>query len=311
MTKRIRQVGSIVLLVFGCISFLLYSTDDLVVSAPPISTEHCESAYFKYIPVMLTDNNDIYIDTVIDGKFYTLLLDLGFNGFVSLQDDRSDRLALQKKIGVSTRYNIRGSAYSVSRYKVSRVCLGCFSWTDAIIETRPKEISIQNRFTKDGTAPKIKHDGLFGWVPFECFNLFLNIRSGEAACCSDIKTLEQQGYAVKTWACVPLLLDRGLVEFEVTTPDGTVRCCVDSGCSVSFVNKELIGKSLTESCFDSNNFVNYPFLVVGEVDLGPIVLRQIPNHLPISIPLTLGVDFLLKHQVFIDFRQKLIYLSQD
>lgn len=278
-------------------------------SSVPVNIVREQQKYYVNISVALSDNNTPLINAEMDGKTYSLMLDLGYTGCISLQDKLLCKVAPKVYIGETTKYNFKGTARQVDRYKIPRVTIGNVSWKEPVLESRSDAAAIEIRFREDGNTPTIYCDGLFGWRPFQCFNLFLDLGNSKAACCDSIETLKDRGYPVETWVRTALLTDRHLVEFEATTPEGFIRCSLDTGCTFSFLSRELPGKSITEAYFDSSTFEKYPFLIVDGTDLGPLVLRQIPNRIPIPIPLTLGMDFFMEHQVFLDFKNKLIYLS--
>lgn len=269
-----------------------------------------QKKWFFFFPVTFSSINLPCIDARIDGESFSMVLDLGFRGYVSLLSKHLEKISSKKQIGTKQKYNFKGIAHSFNCYSIAEISVGDVFWRNPILEELSENFLAQTRIRKeDSTTPIVYKDGSLGWWVFRRTNLFLDLGNAEAAVGFRLDTLMECGYPVDTWAHAPLLLDRGLVEFEATTSEGPIRCCLDTGSTWNILNGQIEGISVYDACVNPKHFIEYPILMVGETNIGPIVFRQIPVNLPIFIPITLGVDFFLQHQVFIDFREKRIYFS--
>lgn len=264
--------------------------------------------YLLYFPVVVVEQKLPIVQGEIDGRVFPLLLDLGFKGQVSLRTLELDKLPSRNFIRTIVRTGFSGSA-DTRCYSISRIRIGNLSWPHPILEGRDEEVMAGGRILEDLRADKpFPFSGAVGWWLFFSMNLLLDLAHSEAAVCDSVETLRERGYPVDSWIETPLLLDRGFLEFEAITPEGAMRCTLDTGCSVNIRNKLVRDKSLQDMAFNPINFGEYPFILIGDSDLGPVQFRQLP--LSPTLSLMLGVDFFLQHQVFIDFRKGKIFISK-
>lgn len=288
--------------------FYIFCTKEV---PPPetVASPSQKRTYFSTIPVRMSSANLPCISAIIDGESFSVVLDLGLRGEFSLPRKHLERISHKKLVGTDRIYSFMGNNYLVPFYKVPRASIQAASWREPVIGERCDEYAREIRIIHDKDDPVDEYDGAMGWLLFREMNLLLDFGNGKAVICDGLGTLRKRGYLVDSWVRTPLLIDRGIVECEATTPDGIIRCFLDTGTTCNFLHKEMPGKSMADACLDHNNFVEYSSFKVGETELGPIVLRQVPVRLPISVPVVLGMDFFLNHQVFIDFVEGYLYFS--
>ena len=146
---------------------------------------------------------------------------------------------------------------------------------------------------------------------FNQYTLFLDLDHSTITICDSIETFREKGnHLLSTFTKIPFLDDRNLIEFIAMSPDGPLRCFLDSGCTFNHINVEnLDNKPLDEMVQNEENFVDYLTFQIEGKDFGPITFRPFPIKLPIHIEAILGMEFLSEHLVFIDFKNRYIYIA--
>lgn len=125
------------------------------------------------------------------------------------------------------------------------------------------------------------------------------------------------------------MLDRGFIEFEAMTEGGTLRCLLDTGSTLSMLNKDLESFCNDHMIFNSKNIDQYPILNpenknllvfdskdtqqlsifnIGGKEFGPMVFNRIQS--PMAIDAIIGMEFFESTLIFIDFWNETIYFYE-
>jgi hypothetical protein len=194
---------------------------------------------------------------------------------------------------------------------------------------------INSEFEKDTILMKkeesspVSHLGRIGWPIFHNFNFFFDCDNALIAFCDSLDTLKRQGYPVDSFIETQLLLDRNLIEFEVMTEKGPLRCILDTGSTKNILNKEIEGGSPNhmifnpdnvdqhpvstdaksdQMVFDSNDIYDVEVFKIGKKDFGAVTFQKIKT--PLEIDAIIGMEFLDSKLVFIDFPNHKIYFYE-
>jgi len=89
------------------------------------------------------------------------------------------------------------------------------------------EFVADSTFVQDGSSPSPREPGRLGWQLFYNANLLIDVNHSTIAFSDSIETLEKYGYSSSDFVQTPLFLERGVVEFDVDTSNGLVRCMLD------------------------------------------------------------------------------------
>lgn len=151
--------------------------------------------------------------------------------------------------------------------------------------------------------------GVIGWRVFSISNLFLDLGDSLIAFADSVEILKQNGYGELDFIKIPLLLDRGLVELQAESPEGPLRCVLDTGSSASAIHRDLKeGQTLEQAMKD--NISNDLSLTIGGKNFGPILFFHFPIESPLKVDAILGMEFLKEHVLFLDFAEGYAYLSK-
>jgi len=140
--------------------------------------------------------------------------------------------------------------------------------------------------------------------------VLVDIKNSSIAICDSIETLGKQGYRIENFVKIPLLSNQGVAEFMASICDRSIRCVLDTGCTLNLMNADLEDKqSFEQTIWDEKNTRNATIRIdAQEFDSMPFL--HIPIKTPIPIDAVLGMTFFANHIVFIDFVNKTIYLAE-
>lgn len=283
---------------------------------PPQKTQHLKCIYGSYfIPISIskfTAANQPCISAKINDQTISLMLDLGLRGQFSFSSQFLSGIENKTYLRSKKMYGIRGIEYEEKIFEIPEITIG------SMIFSHPNIHECAERFHADATLMKKDNElstpepGKAGWELFGNINLFLDLRNSKIAFCDSLSTLENHGYKIANFTKTPLLLQRGLVEFETETPQGCLRCMLDTGATWNILNTEVEeGKSIEQVVHESSNILEYLSFKIGTQDFGPIAFHCIPIKIPIHIEAILGMEFLEDHLVFLDFADNHAYFLKE
>jgi len=268
-----------------------------------------------FVPVPITKLSSIQspcVDVCIDDKIYSMELDLGFRGDLTFVNSIVEEIATKTFILTKPMYGIRGKEYITHLYQIPKIRIGAMAFIQPTLQQDNEEFIADSVFVRDGGKPSPREPGRLGWELFYNVNLLVDVKNSRIAFCDSLETLKNQGYLTDNFTKVPLLIERGLIEFEANTPEGPRHCTLDTGTTWNVLNTEIEkGKSIEQVAWEPSNMLKYSSFTIGKKDFGAISFHRIPIKLPIRIEVTLGMEFFEDHLVFIDFSEKQIYFAKD
>jgi hypothetical protein len=102
-----------------------------------------------------------------------------------------------------------------------------------------------------------------------------------------------------------------MLQFEATTPTGSIRCWLDTGATWNILNIESDNNKTAEQlAWDAYNSKNIPIFKINQHDFGPIKFREIPIRFPFHVQAILGMEFFNEHLVFLDFDKNYAYFAK-
>ncbi len=277
-------------------------------------THDSRTEYFVSVPISEYSSANLpCVNVEIEGRQLLFLLDLGFRGDLSLDNDVLDSLDSKTFVGERRTYGVRGKPYTNKSYRIPKAVIGSMSFSPPMVQEENSEFLKDSRIAINDNIESSKEVGRLGWELFLQSNLLLDIPHSQIAFCDSLDTLIKHGYQNETFTRIPLLLERGLVEFEASISDGVLRCMLDTGATFSVLNNDVEeeGKSLDGLAWDPDKVAEYPSLKINGKDFGPVLLHPLPIRIPIRIEAILGMDFLKNHIVFLSFGDQCAYFSKN
>jgi len=267
--------------------------------------------YYVSVPItQFSSINAPCLEVQIEDHFHTMELDLGFRGDITLENKYLEKIS-PTYIQSKTMYGIRGKAYQTNLYRLPKIRIGDMAFYDSVLQEHNAEFDKDSVFVREGTEPSPAQPGRLGWQLFYPVNLLIDVSKSTIAFCDSLETLKQQGYLIDRFVEVPLLIDRGIIEFIAETPDGSMVCSLDTGSTVNMLNEEIEEENLSQLIWDPQYTLNLDSLKIGSIEFGPIRVHRFPIKLPIRIDVSLGMEFFNENLVFIDFTKKKIYFSKN
>ena len=237
-------------------------------------------------------------------------IDLGFRGYFSIANSIMEKIKEKSSINKQIMHGFQGHQYKKNVFKIPVIQIDGQIFLSNEVQEEAKDFNKNGTFVSDGSSPSPCEPARLGWQIFQNTNLLLDFRNNKIAFCDGLSTLGKQGYSVQDFVKTPLITERGLIEVNIKTTNGLMRCVLDTGCTWSVLNTpNEQGKSMDELIWNSENFYKMPFFKIDGMEFGPITFRCLPIELPIHIEAILGMDFLSQNTVFIDFSQNLVYFS--
>jgi hypothetical protein len=239
-------------------------------------------------------------------------LDLGYRGDLVVTTKSIDFFPSKDFICEKPMYGIRGKKYSTNLYRIPKLQIGKMIFLKPVLQEELEAFIKDSTFVQDGAEPSPRDIGRLGWELFYNVNLLVDLKNSQIAFCDSLETLENQGYSIQSLTKIPLLLDQGLIELEVETSKGPLRCMLDTGATWNILNHEIDdGKSIDQAVWEPENILKFHSFKIGEKEFGPINFHLIPIKIPIHIQAILGMEFFQDHLVFLDFERKTAYISND
>lgn len=268
-----------------------------------------DSGYF--IPIPFKKFSSIQapcFDVHLDGQTYSMELDLGFQGDLTLDKELLDNIHSKTYIRTATIHGIQGKRYRTDLFQIPEASIGTASFIEPVLQSNCSEFTQDSVYVQEG-LPSLQEIGRIGWQLFQGTNLLIDVAHAHIALCDSIDTLLTRGHKLENFAKAELFTDRGLLEFDATTSRGVLRCTLDTGASLNVLNIDT-DRSVQEMIWEPENSVSTAVFKIGEQDFGPIPFHQIPIKIPIPIKAILGIEFFRQQLVFIDFSKKQVYFSR-
>jgi hypothetical protein len=274
------------------------------------TTSQAERAtYFVSIPITETTPFHIpCINVEIEGKTLLTALDLGFRGHIAIAPEEADSITSKSFLGEKTVYGVRGKKYNNKKYRIPKLKIGERDFFLPVLQEDNPEFLKDATFLQNKTEITSKEPGRLGWELFSLTPLLIDVQNSRIAFCDSLETLKKEGYSIETFVKAPLFLERGLVEFEACTPNGSLRCMLDTGTTWNVLNDETI-EEIDKAIGTPENEVEYSAFLIEGTDFGSIVFRRIPIQIPIKIEAILGMEFIQKHLIFLDCENRSIYFQ--
>ena len=285
--------------------------------APSRTAEHTKrsyGAYFVSVAVSKFTQTDLPCLCVqIDNKTFSMELDLGFQGDLTIESSFINQISSKTLIDIKDMYGFRGKAYPTNLYLIPKIEIGAMSFIQPILQENSEEFRQDGEIVQLGNNSSSHEPGRVGWELFHNVNLLLDLKNSKIAFCDSLETLKKQGYSFDNFVKIPLLIERGLVEFEAQpTKKTALRCMLDTGCTWNILNTEIEpDKSIEQVAWEHESITEYPSFQIGNRDFGAVAFHLLPIKIPIRIDAILGMEFFKEHLVFLDFSEKCIYFSKN
>ncbi len=256
------------------------------VTCTAVLIHFCFSGYFSSHEISYDEYNFPLIDAELQGKNYSLIVDLGFRFPLFLCKDTLDGIDKQPR-GVGQWHTLAGQTREAPSYLIPEMRLGNLTMKNIIANqmmenTRPGHLG-----------------GFFGGE----FNLLLDFPHDRIIASDTFSKLRGKKIANDDWISIPFEMHRGGIVFSVDTDFGPLRLVLKTACTLNHLRSSFF---LSNAPFPS---VSSSFSLegrhFGNVKFHPIELPEILNEIDGFI----GMDFLKKHAIYLDYGRKIAYVE--
>lgn len=264
-----------------------------------------KNPYVK-IPVKFTFSQIPYVETKIKKQNYFLKIDSGSDFELSIKKDLIKKIARSRE-EKTTRYNIKGNEYEISKYLIPKIEIG--------------KLQIQNATAHDGYIDGDGHIwgkkeqadiaisgtigrpllGITGHLLLDFKNsVFFLVRSNDS-----LKYIRKEGYSIENMIEVPFEGEKNRIVFSVDTDVGEKKFLLDTGASVSIIRPSFVTDEEREEMRHNMMFMTTSKLLMANHDFGALDLHFYDfSDKFTDIDGILGMDFCQKHVIYLDFKGK-------
>jgi hypothetical protein len=274
---------SIILFLFAC---------SKIKEQPDISVLNISSVSFAGTPC---------IETSIEEEIVSMELDLGLQGDLSIHKNFIEKIKNKDFIGTKSFVGFNGIPYEKELYRLPYFLLGNLSFYNRILQEHDSKFDQQSTLFVQDPEETI---GRIGWKIFADQALLLDVKNQKLLLSKSGSTLASR--LKGNFAIYPLTTDNGLLEFFLKTPEGNLKCLIDSGSTWNFLNRQVQSKKNLE-----NGQLSLDEQVIIHSDLGEIAFHKAVTTGLDEEQAVLGMEFLEDRQVLIDFLKKVVLIQVD
>jgi hypothetical protein len=287
----------LLVVLFGCLT------------AGIVTTFH-SNPLLTLLPVTIhSSKNTPLLTILIEGRQYHVDFDSGSQYQLQLQKENLDSVTKKRPAGSCESFDLKGNVYVESSFDVSGIKME----NNILPDIRVFELDesfLHNTHVAGNLANTFSSQGILGLDAFRNQNLLFDFARSSLIVCNDKKALESQGYHLSSMVQVPFEHYKKCIFIIAETDMGPLKLIIDSGASLTIVRASIFQEQLCQkSNWDLPKFTTSTFVFNGK-DFGPqdLMLFDITNKL-VECDGVLGMDFLLKHQLYIDHQSRVVYIG--
>lgn len=271
----------------------------------------------SYIPVVWTSAQTPAIEASVDGKKCLLELSSANKFFLSLNENGLTLVEDKTPCGTETWHDIHGNLYESLSYRVKNLTIGSITYSNIVAQSKKKDDEEKSWLW---TNPNFKKNaertisGSIGKPFFEKTNLLLDLGHNIIVVTNSEAALKKQGISLDSMEKISLEPEeRGLV-LQVTTNVGPLRLGINTGATLSIARSSLVQSTSDAASKIRKDYRGVPYfisdLVIGQTNVGTneIFLTDMSDEIT-WVDGCLGVDFLKKHLLYIDYQNKVVYIK--
>jgi len=271
-----------------------------------------KSTYHEVIGVHFTDASLPFVFISIENNSFPMTIDLGSRLDVKLHANIADTFNL-KKLGKEKWKNYLGKAFKYPKYDLPSLKVEKISFKHSILTAVPleeqNEYCIWNNKTDDKQTPKTV--GHIGRGLLQKVNLLLDMPASKLVISNSLSKLKREGYDLNTFSKIPFTLTKKGIIIRAETDLGQTKLLLDTGFTLTMLHDYLYPEG-SEKTFDHMAFLAYKsdkFILENKsFESQPLYFIKMAKELN-DIDGFLGMDFISKHIVYIDFSSQHLYIK--
>ena len=271
-----------------------------------------QKSYYAVIPVKFQGADLPYVEVIIEGDHYPVVIDLGSRLEIDMHEDVLAKLD-KRSFCIEKWKNVRGKEFAYRTYRLPKIEIGSLLFKDPIVVGVPIEKREDYLLWRDPDQEKTSPEtvGSLGRSLLKKVNLLLDMRRSRIIAASSLSKLKDDGYDLAFFVKVPFrLIPKGMI-VNVETDLGRLNLLLDTGFTLTMLNKALYPKNGEER----KDFRGFPTLKTNKfsmkgIDFGSKDLYFLDMEEDLrDIDGFLGMDFIRSHVMYIDFSKQMIYIQ--
>ncbi|MBI5346463.1 MAG: hypothetical protein HZB76_04910 [Chlamydiae bacterium] len=264
--------------------------------------------YHVCIPVKFNSANLPVAKVQIEKKEFYFLVDLGSGIPLSVDHEILKKIVDKESLGIATTINIRGNEYKTQSYFIPRLKIGNLSFG----LPRIREICDEDINSRSYGIPLKKTLGIVGRPLLNKVNLLLDFPRSRIIASNQLNKLKKMGFDLSCFTKVPFEKGNAGIIILINTDLGIKRFLIDSGSTSTLISPVFFkGIELFKKKYDMFVFTSLKFLIKDQ-DFGKNDLCLLNfDAANFDFDGILGMDFLRKHTMYIDFVNKFVYVKKE
>jgi len=242
-------------------------------------------SYFVSLPITYNKDNHPVIDVKIGNRTFAVDVSVGSKHSLFLSKESLDYIKKQPQ-GSSEWHDLTGGRYESPSYLIPKMKIENLTVKDVV--------AIQSYENKD--------DKLGKYLGGE-FNLFLDFPHSRIIACDSFSRLKAKKFVTDQWSQVPFETNCMGIIFQVETDVGTYKFSLCTTCTTSALSSSI---TQLEEILTTTKFC------IGEREFRTTSLDslELPDMVH-EIDGFIGMDFLKKHAVYLDYSNKIAYFEPE
>ncbi len=262
--------------------------------------------YFHCLDVEYSKSSMPITEITIQDKKYFATIDLGNKIPLSLSKKNLSNLRKKERKEKTEWRDFNGKKYFTNSYLLSEIKLKEMIIKN-VIASEVNEECLKN--TTIAGTPDLEEQYI-GRPIFEKFKVLLDFKNDKIFISNDLKKLKNLGFDISTYVKVPCKKARSGLVLEVKTDLGNKKLSIDTGFTITALRNSPAIRAI-EKKYGIPIYKNKKFQIQDK-DFGPFDLFFIDITTELSeIDGFLGMDFLKHHTIYIDFPNKVAYISRE
>lgn len=272
------------------------------------------TTYFESFPVQFSSLNHPMIDVEIEESSFPLLFDSGAAFQMSMQKELLENLQ-KNPCGKQICLNLKGEQSENLRFALPQVKLNSLIFENVVTLANTYDRGV-TFWEVEKPSSSLKSKGYIGLKLIKERNWLIDLRHSVIMASNSPKELRKRGYDLDHFWEVPFKLERLGIFFPVLTDIGTLHLLLDTCCTCSLINGLHFSeeKNASETTCHGMPVFNSKKFMLNDYDFGEQSLNffDITDKKEFSnVDGVIGVDFLKKHAVYLDFSKNVAYIEKN
>jgi hypothetical protein len=266
------------------------------------------------IPVVFTTSQAPAFKVCINKKPYYLEFDLGSKLQLSLTEDVLSSVNNKESIDSVHWRDVQGNHYQSPSYLIDKIQIENLIFKDIVVKQENDEFNEKcTLWIEKGNYIKTKKIvGKIGRPLLEKTNLVLDFAHSKMIACNDKKQLKKHDIDLEKMTRISFKTGKTGIIINTHTDLGPLRMGLDTGATGSAIRKTCLRDQMNTFEKHGYSFFTSTKFLICDVDFGPndLLLFDITPELD-ELDGFLGMDFLKKHIIYIDYVEKFIYIEKS